>query len=255
MAAISSMITSYPKSLQPHMDKLEAWTDLHSLFEVIREPISFKVQTAGIDTSCWDMKKRVVYLNPSIFKERTFDDQMALIIFELNNAKNNSRLLKVRNKITEMPRAEYVEAIARLEHETLISTSWFVSLLIQKGKLDSQTAYQSPVFSDFQRHFLFQQIRGRYADRIAARWDNENRVPTALFQKTWPKPINSSAREKLEDFTSWTSLYEKTRDCRYLALTEQRFSNAVDPYMKANYLFFMRGEVAEPRETRVLAET
>ncbi len=193
---LGSLPISYPIELEAHVNKLKECDEvLTDLFLVIKEKITLKVTEKGVSSACFRPDSREICLNPKVLKEKTFDNQIALIIFELNNAKNALRIQKIFNEIKSLSRNEFVNSIAKLEHETIISTSWFIQKLIKRSFLGEGTDFNEVMFRDFKRYFLYSQVEGGYVDAIANCWDVEHFVPRNSFS-SWQDPLSSSDEKR-----------------------------------------------------------
>lgn len=116
----------------------------------------------------WDGENRIIFVN--FGQNRTQEDVLGSIIFELHNALANSKIRHLDDlaSMGRIDRDSYVEGIERIEYENSLMASALAKKGIDLGILPVKA--QLPTYRSFEIHFQMQKIGG-HSDWIARNYD------------------------------------------------------------------------------------
>lgn len=194
MTAISSKISSFPDQLKGHMEFL-ASCQANVLFDKVQDKFSFQI-SSETPRACWQPDTRRILINPKVLQEESFDDQIALLIFETYNAIHFPDPKKMLSNLETMKRGKFVKSLAKREYKTLSKASRVVQHLIRKGKLKEGTLYQEGFFRDFESHFRFQALSGDL-DHMASLWDTAHQKKPCPAPRIWDVKLDDTLKYHL----------------------------------------------------------
>ncbi len=172
-------------------------------------------------------EKRIIQLDPSLF-EKSPEDQLAYVVFELFNASKNQLF---KNVVSDSLTVDcLVEKIERLEHDSALQTKRV--LLKVYGKHCKFELQNTP--EDFRHFYALEQLKGH------AQWIGKKYMPELDYQGSLPHPvemIDSLGRNILlgllfhnnkEDQESRRQFTEIYRNLRMRAIFDQSFQITLD---------------------------
>lgn len=122
--------------------------------------VSIKTTTFGANASnaAWFPEERTIYLNVS--KSRTQGSMICSIVFELHNALSDNQFTKCDQlaRTGKINKAQYIEAIERIEYNNALQASRMLENGVRKGVFPSDSLW--PIASTFEEHFRIQKMAG-----------------------------------------------------------------------------------------------
>lgn len=138
----------------------------------------------------WDSTDRTIRIN--MLKNKNFDVLVVSILFELHNAKSDTRFkqLYTMAKAGQITKEQYVENVERMEHQNALNTSNIVEKGIKLGILNPGARW--PILRSFDDHYKLQQIKD-HSQWIARSYDRMSPYGmTEDYVGTLPKVLSSN---------------------------------------------------------------
>lgn len=173
-----------PAELQKAVDFIAADTEASELFQKAASqgiPIKIKFQSDLLNREfaryCYG--SNTIALSSQL-QDRSIDQIVPYLVFELNNARKSSQFKEIDEKCEDAGIEETVRRVEQCEYDSALETNRLIQKWIAENKLPETTAF-CRVFPNFRDHYLFQQISG-HSQQIADRYTNRF---SSCYQGTW----------------------------------------------------------------------
>ena len=170
--------------------------------------------------ACWKWSDKTIYVAHSSYGNEPFyyqeHYQVLNILFEMHNACQTKRFLKLTDPRSRISKLDFVRAFEGIEHDTMILTRNRLNVLSRKGKFRQNFNIYRTAYDDPELHFIHQQLMG-HAFAIAKKYDVDffPHAKKESFQGTWATK-----------FEEGNELHQRIREALYEILNEQLYAIA-----------------------------
>ncbi|MBS0652485.1 MAG: hypothetical protein JSR39_03045 [Verrucomicrobia bacterium] len=173
-----------PAELQKAVDFIGSDPESAQLFQKAASqeiPLKIKFQSDLLNTEF----ARYCYGNNTIvlsskLQDRSIDQIVPYLVFELNNARKSSQFKEIDEKSADAGIEETVRRVEQCEYDSDLETNRLIQKWIAEGKLPKTAAF-SRVLPNFRDHYLYQQASG-HSQQIADRYDVRF---SSCYRGTW----------------------------------------------------------------------
>jgi hypothetical protein len=159
----SSSYLTYPDAIASPIALLNEEDEAQELLEKVASlhgSIQLDVSSSFPQEICWVPQKKKIEISAS-FAGKPIKTFLPAVIFELSNASRDVQFSELDKAVIskKCSKEQYITAVERCEHESLLETSEIVQAFVHNDKLPQESDYRV-VMDDFDSFYLFQQFNG-----------------------------------------------------------------------------------------------